>query len=304
MNNQGSKESLYANINRGNNVASGKTDINQQSSSTHNLSNNSNVLNRSVQNLNTPHVSTLSSVNITDTHNVIENHTSPVSNKHNLSGGSSFADVTGNLSNETYTEISTSSNTSSTKSKKRKWGILMGRSKSSEKVKSATLGREKKEKDKNETNNRHRWSTGLHKFNPLPPSISKEAMCQLLENKLADSQLFFEFDKIPKKKQNAEFTSAMHPDNSAFNRFKDVLPYEDNRLRLTPTKNNQFGYINASQITATVGSKQRFYIAAQGPTRQTLPYFWQCVWEAEVYLMVQLTEPTEDITYLPDADER
>lgn len=55
---------------------------------------------------------------------------------------------------------------------------------------------------------------------------------------------------------------------------------------------------------ATVGSKQRFYIATQGPTKNTLPYFWQCVWEAEVYLMVQLTDPTEDMNYLPDADDR
>ncbi|CAG9858770.1 unnamed protein product [Phyllotreta striolata] len=201
---------------------------------------------------------------------------------------------------------STASSNASTKSKKRRWGILIGRSKSGEKVKSATLGREKKKKDEdqNQGNNRHRWSTGLPRFNPLPPSISKETMCQILENKLGDSQLFFEFDKIPKKKQNAEFKTALLPENATFNRFKDVLPYEDNRLRLTPTKNNKHGYINASHITATVGSKQRFYIAAQGPSTQTLPHFWQCVWEAEVYLIVQLTDPSEDITYLPDAGER
>nr|CAI5817004.1 unnamed protein product [Callosobruchus analis] len=171
-------------------------------------------------------------------------------------------------------------------------------------IKSATLGREKRKEDKNQANNKHRWSTGLPRFNPLPPSISKETMCQLLESKLADNQLYFEFDKIPKKKQNADFKTALHPDNAIFNRFKEILPYEDNRLRLTPSKSNKFGYINASHITATVGSKQRFYIAAQGPTKQTLPYFWQCVWEAEVYMMVQLTDPTEDIMYLPDADER
>lgn len=53
-----------------------------------------------------------------------------------------------------------------------------------------------------------------------------------------------------------------------------------------------------------MGSKQRFYVAAQGPTRLTLPHFWQCVWEAEVYLLVQLTDPTEDLNYLPDANER
>ncbi|KAH1022613.1 tyrosine-protein phosphatase non-receptor type 14 [Dendroctonus ponderosae] len=194
------------------------------------------------------------------------------------------------------------SEANSSKTKKKRWGLLIGKSKSEEKVKSATLKMEKKKDEKGQ--GKHRWSTGQAKFNPLPPSISKEAMCQLLENKLADSQLFFEFDKIPKKKENAGFSTSLLPENAPFNRFKDVLPYEDNRLRLTPTKGNKYGYINASHITATVGSKQRFYIAAQGPTRTTLPYFWQCVWEAEVYLMVQLTDHTEDLTYLPDSDER
>lgn len=73
-----------------------------------------------------------------------------------------------------------------------------------------------------------------------------------MENKLADNQLFFEFDKIPKKKQDAEFTTALLVENASFNRYKDVLPYEDNRLRLTPTKNNKHGYINASHITVSM----------------------------------------------------
>lgn len=75
--------------------------------------------------------------------------------------------------------------------------------------------------------------------------------CQLLEQKLSDSQLFFEFDKIQKKRPNADFTTALHPYNAQFNRFKDVLPYEDNRVKLTPTKDNKFGYINASHITVS-----------------------------------------------------
>lgn len=45
-----------------------------------------------------------------------------------------------------------------------------------------------------------------------------ELQCQLLEKKLVDSQLFFEFENIPKKKQNAELSSANHPDNSTRNR--------------------------------------------------------------------------------------
>lgn len=221
------------------------------------------------------------------------------------------------LSSTSNTNSTNASTSSGGKKKKHRWGaILLGRGRSSssdneEKVKSATLGREK-ERTKGggggsggSSDRQHRWSTGLSKLHhPLPPSISKETMCQLLENKLLDNQLYFEFEKIPKRKANAECNTATLTENALFNKYPDLVPYEDNRLRLTPTKENKSGYINASHITATVGSKQRFYIAAQGPTRQTLPYFWQCVWESEVYLIVQLTDLNNDIQYLPDAKER
>lgn len=50
-------------------------------------------------------------------------------------------------------------------------------------------------------------------------------------------------------------------------------------------------------LQATVGTKQRFYIVAQSPQEsQTMRIFWQCVWEADVYLVVQLTE---DMSYMP-----
>ena len=38
---------------------------------------------------------------------------------------------------------------------------------------------------------------------------------------------------------------------SLFGRFKDVLPYEDNRVRVTPSRDNPFGYINASHISVS-----------------------------------------------------
>lgn len=53
-------------------------------------------------------------------------------------------------------------------------------------------------------------------------------------------------------KRNPDFTTALHPDNVARNRYKDVLPYEENRVRLTPTKENKMGYINASHITVSL----------------------------------------------------
>jgi len=54
---------------------------------------------------------------------------------------------------------------------------------------------------------------------------------------------------------------------------------------------------NINYFQATVGTKQRFYIVAQSPQEsRTMSIFWQCVWEADVYLVVQLTE---DMSYVP-----
>nr|XP_022905804.1 tyrosine-protein phosphatase non-receptor type 21 [Onthophagus taurus]XP_022905805.1 tyrosine-protein phosphatase non-receptor type 21 [Onthophagus taurus] len=301
--NHPSKENLYANISS----HSSKTELNKQSSLT-NL-NEIKIFNKSNQNLNLLQQQQNEQNQIRSRTNTFLMHTKPSQNTQ--SNMMTVSPTTSNFNDSSVTDGSgdvtvSSSGSSNVSKKKKRWGILIGRSKSSEKVKSATLGREKdKNKEKQQNNNRHRWSTGLPRLqHPLPPSISKETMCQLLENKLTDNHLFFEFDKIPKKKQNADFTTALLPENGLFNHFKDVLPYEDNRLRLTPSKDNKYGYINASHITATVGSKQRFYIAAQGPSIKTLPFFWQCIWESEVYLLVQLTDPTEDLNYLPDANER
>ena len=67
-------------------------------------------------------------------------------------------------------------------------------------------------------------------------------------------------------------------------RFKDVLPYDENRVKLAAgDKDNRNGYINASHVSATVGNQQRFYIAGQGPLPHTVPHFWQ----ASIILLVE-----------------
>ncbi|XP_034253094.1 tyrosine-protein phosphatase non-receptor type 14 isoform X1 [Thrips palmi] len=195
--------------------------------------------------------------------------------------------------NSSMDSSSSSGKTTSRKGRRLKWaGLnLLGGTRDKDRSHSET---------NSEPNNQHHWGTALPRV-PLPSSVSKETLCQLLEKKLVDSQLFFEFEKIPKKKQNAEFSSANHADNIARNRFKEVLPYDENRVRLTPSKENRQGYINASHITATVGTQQRFYVAAQGPQTNTLASFWQMVWEADIYLVVNLLGANEDgaIPYLP-----
>ena len=73
-------------------------------------------------------------------------------------------------------------------------------------------------------------------------------------------------------------------------RFKDVVPYDENRVKILSDKDNKCGYVNASHISATVGESQRFYIAAQGPMANTVHNFWSMVQECDVHLIVMLTE--------------
>lgn len=125
---------------------------------------------------------------------------------------------------------------------------------------------------------------------------------QILEEKLHDTQLYMEFERIPKRKDGASYECALHVENRAKNSDPNFLPYDDNRVRVTPTRDNRLGYVNASHISATVGTKQRFYIVAQSPqSTQMLHIFWQCVWEADVYLIVQLSD---EMNYIPATSEK
>lgn len=182
---------------------------------------------------------------------------------------SSMINTSGTSSNYTINSVTTDSGISSSLSGKKEkgekrnkiWNILSGGGKSkssSSKNKSATLGREKdrskevasqKSKD---SDVKHRWSTGLPRLQPLPANISKEKLCQLLETKLNDSQLFLEFERIPKRKENAQYSCALHDENRNKNSDRSSLPMDENRVKITPTRENRMGYANASHITVSM----------------------------------------------------
>jgi len=115
----------------------------------------------------------------------------------------------------------------------------------------------------------------------------------MFESKLLEGSVFMEFEQIPKKRFNADYTTSLLPENVPRNRFKDVLPYDDNRVHLSPTKDNKSGYINASHVSVSIGQQQRFYIAAQGPLPSTANSFWQMVWEQNAQIIIMLTEVKE-----------
>ncbi|MFT7817260.1 tyrosine-protein phosphatase non-receptor type 21 [Arapaima gigas] len=81
-----------------------------------------------------------------------------------------------------------------------------------------------------------------------PESFSNDEKCRILEQQLEQGMVFTEFEKLPKKRRDAECSVAQLPENAERNRFQDVLPYDDTRVELVPTKENNTGYINASRI--------------------------------------------------------
>ncbi|KAM9317314.1 tyrosine-protein phosphatase non-receptor type 14 [Gastrophryne carolinensis] len=118
--------------------------------------------------------------------------------------------------------------------------------------------------------------------------------CKALRRKLEEGMVFTEYEQIPKRKTDAIFTTALFPENLERNRVREVLPYEENRVELVPTKENNTGYINASHIKVVVGDKEWRYIATQGPLPQTFHDFWQMVWEQGVNVIAMIMSEEEE----------
>eukprot|EP00117_Sycon_ciliatum_P025605 scpid34510/ scgid21219/ Receptor-type tyrosine-protein phosphatase-like N; Islet cell antigen 512; Islet cell autoantigen 3; PTP IA-2 len=81
--------------------------------------------------------------------------------------------------------------------------------------------------------------------------------------------------------------------NSGKNRYPDILPYNNHRVRLDCSNNaSRSDYINA---TAIFDRNPRYptHIATQGPLDSTVADFWQMVWEMNSTIIVMLTKLTE-----------
>lgn len=61
-------------------------------------------------------------------------------------------------------------------------------------------------------------------------------------------ELLKEYESIPRRHPAGECCVAQQPESADKNRFQDVLPYDNTRVELVPTKENNTGYINASHI--------------------------------------------------------
>ena len=86
---------------------------------------------------------------------------------------------------------------------------------------------------------------------------------------------------------------ASRPENSATNRYADVLPYDHSRVILNNALSvNGREYINASLIFDH-DPRSPAYIATQGPLQHTTADFWQMIWEQGCTVIVMLTRLVE-----------
>ncbi|KAF7252025.1 Tyrosine-protein phosphatase non-receptor type 21 [Varanus komodoensis] len=127
-----------------------------------------------------------------------------------------------------------------------------------------------------------------------PARATNDERCKSLEQRLEQGMVFTEYERIQKKRLvDGDCSIARLPENAERNRFQDVLPYDDTRVELVPTKENNTGYINASHIKVCVGGMEWDYIATQGPLQNTCQDFWQMVWEQGIAIITMVTAEEE-----------
>ncbi|XP_032445321.1 tyrosine-protein phosphatase non-receptor type 12 isoform X6 [Xiphophorus hellerii] len=96
-------------------------------------------------------------------------------------------------------------------------------------------------------------------------------------------------------------------ENVKKNRYKDILPFDHTRVKLTlKTTNQDTDYINANFIKGVDGPKT--YIATQGPLPNTVIDFWRMNWEYNVAVIVMACREFEMgrkkcERYFPSRDE-
>ncbi|TSL47540.1 Tyrosine-protein phosphatase non-receptor type 14 [Bagarius yarrelli] len=127
--------------------------------------------------------------------------------------------------------------------------------------------------------------------NPREDVCTKANTDEML--RLEEERLFAEYEQILKKRPECNLATATLPDNAERNRFRDVVPYEENRVELVPNKENNTGYINASHIKMVIRGEEWHYIATQGPLPNTCHDFWQMVWEQGVNVIAMVTAEEE-----------
>ncbi|XP_028823211.1 LOW QUALITY PROTEIN: phosphatidylinositol phosphatase PTPRQ-like [Denticeps clupeoides] len=125
---------------------------------------------------------------------------------------------------------------------------------------------------------------------PLKP-VNKKSFLQHVEDLCANDNARFqeEFSELPKLLQDLATSDADLPWNRSKNRFTNIKPYNNNRVKLLSEPGMPGSdYINASFVSGYLCPNE--FIATQGPLPGTVADFWRMIWETRTKTVAMLTQ--------------
>nr|DBA31022.1 TPA: hypothetical protein GDO54_006937 [Pyxicephalus adspersus] len=125
----------------------------------------------------------------------------------------------------------------------------------------------------------------------LTRPVGKKAFLQHVEELCANNNVKFqeEFSDLPKFLEDLAISDADLPWNRSKNRFTNIKPYNNNRVKLIADAGVPGSdYINASYVSGYICPNE--FIATQGPLAGTVGDFWRMVWETRAKTVVMLTQ--------------
>nr|XP_046251054.1 phosphatidylinositol phosphatase PTPRQ isoform X3 [Scatophagus argus] len=121
--------------------------------------------------------------------------------------------------------------------------------------------------------------------------VNKKSFLQHVEDLCANDNAKFqeEFAELPKLLQDLGTTDADLPWNKSKNRFPNIKPYNNNRVKLLSEPGAAGSdYINASFVSGYLCPNE--FIATQGPLPGTVADFWRMIWETGTRTIAMLTQ--------------
>ncbi|KAM3608908.1 uncharacterized protein V6R79_006653 [Siganus canaliculatus] len=121
--------------------------------------------------------------------------------------------------------------------------------------------------------------------------VNKKSFLQHVEDLCGNDNAKFqeEFSELPKLLQDLGTTDADMPWNKSKNRFPNIKPYNNNRVKLLSEPGTAGSdYINASFVSGYLCPNE--FIATQGPLPGTVADFWRMIWETGTRTIAMLTQ--------------
>ena len=125
--------------------------------------------------------------------------------------------------------------------------------------------------------------------------VKVSEIAKYIESLRANDKLGFsdQYDLI--RRRSPEHSSSIGGvlDNISKNRYKNIFCYDHSRVKLTPLDDSHNDFIHANFIDGYTRDKE--YIATQGPLENTIDDMWRMVWEYKCTSIVMLTRCMENL---------